>query len=87
MTNINPNNTPSLAPLHAALCQLRAMQVMHRYRCYVVPGPDGWRVRNCHGYDMPWSWSLNRDDRGVFDTPEAALLAAGEYLERKERGE
>lgn len=75
--------------------QERAIEVMKRYGCYVVPryefsskrieSTPHWIVRTRDGYDMPLSWSLERADRGVFDSPEAALIAAGEYLDSQHK--
>lgn len=88
MTRIDTDKYPNLAPLQALCDQQRAIAVMKRYGCYVVPmefdGQFLWRLRDKDGYDFPLAWSLELDNRGDFATPEAALLAAGEYLDSQQ---
>lgn len=68
--------------------QQRAIEVMKRYGCYVIPweadGQFSWHLRDKDGFNFdPNELCV------AFPTPEAALLAAGEYLDAqgKERGE
>lgn len=87
--NIDPTKHPNLAPLQAAIDQARAIEVMKRYGCYVLPmefgdGSFRWLLRTKDAYDFPLAWLLELDNQGAFPTPEAALVAAGEYLDSQQ---
>ena len=86
MTRIDTDKYPRLKPLQDAADATRAIDVMKRHGCYVVPGDGGWRLRTKDGYDFPLGWLLEQPRHGTWDTPEAALLAAGEWLDAREEG-
>lgn len=85
MTRIDTDKYPNLAPLQALCDQQRAIAVMKRYGCYVVPmeihGGFRWQLRTKQVWDFPSAWLMWLPNRGYFRSPEAALLAAGEYLD------
>lgn len=70
--------------------QERAIEVMKRCGCYVVPmefgdGSFRWLLRTRDACDFPIGWKMTHGDMyGAFPTPEAALLAAGEYLDSQQ---
>lgn len=84
MTRIDPDKHPNLAPLQALCDQQRAIAVMKRYGCYVVPRfnvrkETVWTLRDRNGQYYPGDLGL------VFSSPEAALVAAGEYLDSQHK--